>query len=66
MFVFGRVGRRAVQPEDSHLFLLLFGLVLFLEGKEISRRLLFPIGLLFFAIPAAIYSLQLHSLSPEA
>jgi exosortase len=31
--------------------ILLYGLVLFLEGKEIARLLLFPIALFFFAIP---------------
>jgi exosortase len=31
--------------------LLLYGLVLFLEGKEIARLLLFPIALFLFAIP---------------
>jgi exosortase len=47
------VGARALQPRAS-LFgfpFLVFGLVLFLWGKQVARTLLFPIALLFFMIP---------------
>ncbi len=50
MFVLGYVGAEFFCKRLS-LIIVLFGTVLFIEGRDIARRLAFPLGLLFFAIP---------------
>ena len=50
LFLFGSVAGEQFTQRASFV-ILLYGLVLFLEGKEIARLLLFPITLFLFAIP---------------
>ena len=50
LFVLGSVAGEQFSQRVSFV-LLLYGLVLFLEGKEIAKLLLFPITLFLFAIP---------------
>ena len=50
LFVLGSVSGEQFSQRVSFV-ILLYGLVLFLEGKEIAKILLFPIALFLFAIP---------------
>ena len=50
LFVLASVAGEQFSQRVSFV-VLLYGLVLFLEGKEIARLLLFPIALFLFAIP---------------
>ena len=50
LFVLGSVAGEQFSQRVSFV-ILLYGLVLFLEGKEIARLLLFPVALFLFAIP---------------
>ncbi len=52
-FLLVLLGTRALQPRITMLAIpgLLFGIVLFIWGKEIARILAFPIGFLVFMIP---------------
>jgi exosortase len=50
LFVLGSVAGEQFSQRVSFV-ILLYGLVLFLEGKEKARLLLFPIALFLFAIP---------------
>jgi exosortase len=50
LFVLGSVAGEQFSQRVSFV-ILLYGLVLFLEGKEIAKLLLFPISLFLFAIP---------------
>src|ERR1700722_7423217 len=47
------LGIRAVEPRITMLSIpfLIFGIVLFLWGREVARTLMFPIGFLWFMIP---------------
>ena len=50
LFAMGSVGGEQFSQRVSFV-ILIYGLVLFLEGREIARLLQFPIALFFFAIP---------------
>ncbi len=50
LFIAGHIGGELFSKRLS-LVIVLFGAVLFLEGRTIARQLSFPIGLLFFAVP---------------
>ncbi len=50
LFIAGYVGAEFFTKRLS-LIILLFGVVLLLEGRDIAKRLAFPVGLLFFAVP---------------
>lgn len=50
LLLLGYVGAEFFTKRLS-LIIILYGLVLFIEGKEIAKILRFPIGILFFAIP---------------
>ena len=50
LFVLGSVAGEQFSQRISFV-ILLYGLVLFLEGREIAKLLLFPIALFLFAIP---------------
>lgn len=52
-FLLFLLGTRALQPRITMLAIpcLVFGIVLFLWGREVARILLFPIGFLVFMIP---------------
>lgn len=50
LFVVGYVGAEFFSKRISFI-LLLFGMILFLEGKKIASLLTFPVGILFFAVP---------------
>ncbi len=50
LFIAGHIGGELFSKRLS-LIIVLFGAVLFLEGRVIARQLSFPIGLLFFAVP---------------
>ena len=50
LFVLGSVAGEQFSQRVSFV-ILLYGLVLFIEGKEVAKLLLFPIALFIFAIP---------------
>jgi exosortase len=52
-FLLVLVGTRALQPRITMLAIpmLIFGIVLFLWGRQVARILVFPIGFLVFMIP---------------
>ena len=50
LFIAGHVGAEFFSKRISFI-LLLYGMILFLEGREIASILAFPVGILFFAVP---------------
>ncbi len=50
LFILGNIGGEIFSKRIS-LILVIYGLILFLEGKEVAAILRFPVGILFFAVP---------------
>ena len=50
LFALGNIGGEIFSQRVSFV-VLIYGLILFLEGREVAAILRFPVGILFFAIP---------------
>lgn len=50
LFILGTIGGEIFSKRFS-LVVLLYGLILFIEGKQTASILRFPVGILFFAVP---------------
>jgi exosortase len=50
LFILGTIGGEIFSKRFS-LIILIYGLILFMEGKETTSLLRFPVGILFFAVP---------------
>lgn len=50
LFILGNIGGEIFSKRLS-LILVIYGLIFFMEGREVAAILRFPVGILFFAIP---------------
>lgn len=50
LFILGNIGGEIFSKRLS-LILVIYGLVVFLEGREVAGLIRFPVGILFFAVP---------------